>query len=178
MKKVVKMLMRGSLVVIFAATMFTLSFAEDIRKAPAGTVALPSQADLAVTGIYATDCKCDLPEFDMFFMGEIAVEVSKKDISTPAAARTEPSVVVGTLVVTYHNPVTRRDERQVVMLQNSHFSTATGTGYIKVIHRPVLVKKSVGVKAEITLNSPGYATTDPNTGNNVMTKKTCEVMLR
>jgi hypothetical protein len=178
MKTATALLLKSGLIVIIMTTLLPLTFAADIRTAPAVSAALPTKADLAVTGIFATSCKCDLPEFDMFFMNDISVEISKKDISTPAAARTEPSVVVGTLIVTYQNPITGREEKRNVMFQNSNLNTSTGTASLKIFMGPVLVKKSVGVKAEIFLNAPNYAATDPNAANNVMIKKACEVMLR
>jgi hypothetical protein len=176
MKRVRGLTKISFLTAVLTMVMFSLSFAVDIQKAPTGTVSLPTRADLAVIGIYAFSCKCDLPEFDMFFMNRVEVGMSKTDISTPAAAMREPSVVVGILTVTYYNPITRRDESQRVMLQNHHFG-AGGIARIEVIRSPILVRKSTGIRAEIQLNSPGYAQMDPNAANNVMTVKKCEVFL-
>lgn len=169
-----RLFIKGSLIAIFVVVLFSLSFAASPveRAAPKGTATLPTQADLSINAIYASQCKCDLTDVDALYMGDITVDVGKRDISTPDRIRSEPSAVVGTLRVTYHNLLAGRVETQTLMIQNSHI------GLVRVIRTPVLIKKSAGIRAEIQLNSPGYANIDPNPGNNVMIKKACEIMLR
>ncbi len=140
-------------------------------RSPAVAAVKPAtQADLSVTAIHASRCKSDLSDVDAFYMGDINVNVAKRDISTPASARTEPSVVVGTLKVTYHDLLAGRVVTQNLMIANSNI------GSVAVVRTPVLVKKSVGIKAEFLLN-PLYATTDPNTANNVLIKNECQVLI-
>ncbi|MFB3884112.1 MAG: hypothetical protein ACE144_02720 [Thermodesulfobacteriota bacterium] len=133
------------------------------------TATIPTQADLSVNGIYAERCKCDLTDVDALYVGNITVDVGKRDISTPERIRTEPSAVVGTLRVSYHNLLLGRVETRTMMIQNSHMHT----GSVTAVATPVLIKKSVGIRAEIQLNSPGYANTDPNSANNVKIQKEC-----
>jgi hypothetical protein len=175
MKRVRGLTKISFLTAVLTMVMFSLSFAVDIQKTPRRTVTLPTQVDLSINAIWASDCKCDLSDVDALYMGGITVDFGKRDISTPAVARTEPSRVVGTISVTYHDLLAGRPVTQTKMIQN--FSFTGGAGSIRVVSRPVLIKKSVGVKAEIELNSPGYAQIDPNAANNTMTKKECEIML-
>lgn len=178
MKKAVKMLMRGGLAVIFAAAMFAQAFAIEGVKPVTPAVSVPTRADLSIHGIYANSCApcvSELGRVNAIYMNNITVGVDKKDISTPAAARTEPSTVVGTLRVTYYDFNLGRLETKSYMLQNSHFG-ASNSASITITTTPVLVKRSDGIRAEIQLN-PGYAAIDPNAANNVMIKKDCAVLL-
>lgn len=167
-----RVFIRGSLIAIFLVALFSLSFAASPveRVAPTVTATLPTQADLSINGIYALECKCDLTDVDALYMKDISVDVGKRDISTPERLRSEPSAVVGTLRVTYHNYLVGRVETHTLMIQNSHIH---GGGMVRVVRNPVLIKKSVGVRAEIQLNSPGYANIDPNPANNVMIQRNC-----
>ncbi len=140
--------------------------------APRAPAALPTQADLSVNAIHAKQCKCDISDVDALYMGDIRVDVAKRDISTPAAARTQAGVVVGYLKVTYHDLAAGRPVTHNLMVQNENMGKT-----VRVVDRPVLVKKSVGIKAELRLNSPGYAGTDPVPSNNVMIKTDCQVLI-
>jgi hypothetical protein len=161
----------GSVIAIVVVVLVSLSFAASAveRAGPGGTVTVATQADLSINGIYAIECKCDLSDVDALYMRDITVDVGKRDISTPDRLRSEPSAVVGTLRVSYHNLRAGRVETRTMMIQNSHMHI----GSVRVIATPVLVRKSVGVRAEIQLNSPGYADVDPNLANNVMVQKNC-----
>lgn len=178
MKKTVRILLRFSMISVFLAVMVLISFAQDIQKLPADTKKLRTEADLSVNAIFATPCKCkaDLEVLDVLYLDSIIVEVGKRDIRVPPDVSKEPSFVVGTLTVTYHDLLAGRLVTHTMMISNYNFTA--GSGDIHVIKTPVLVKKSAGIRAEIKLNSPAYANVDPNPANNVKTIKDCVTLLR
>jgi hypothetical protein len=161
---------------VIAITLIMMSSPSFAREFSLERVRLRTEADLSVTAIFAYGCKCDLSDVDILYMGGISVDIGKRDISTPEAIRREPSAVVGILTVTYHDFLAGRLVTRTLSPQNHHFTGGVGT--VEIISRPVVIKKSVGIRAEFRLNTPGYADVDPNSGNNVMTKYTCEIMVR
>jgi hypothetical protein len=173
MRKTTKALIIMNVMAISLMIMSSPSFAPEIERPP---VRLRTEADLGITAIFASNCKCDLSDVDALYMGDISVDIGKKDIRVSEESRREPGRVAGFLTVTYHDLLAGRSVTQTLMLQNNIFTGGVGT--IRVVRNPVLVKKSMGIRAEIRLNSPGYADVDPNSGNNVMIVKDCQIMLR
>ncbi len=99
----------------------------------------------------------------------------------PETLRNESSTVVGYLMVKYFDLIQGREVTHNLMLERGKFlwipSQSISTARISVINSPVLMKKSVGIHAKVTLNTPGYATSDPESGNNEMVVKECRVLL-
>lgn len=107
-------------------------------------------------------CKCDLDDVDALYMGGIEVEVINHGPRGRAG---------GTLRVRFHNLSTGRSQtitRQVPVL-DSHRNTR-----VVVVENPVLVKKSVGITAEIILPR---GVRDSNLANNVKTIHSCSQYL-
>ena len=116
------------------------------------------KSDLGVRAIVAQSCKCDLGDVDALYVNKIKVRVYN---SYPGNRTT-----AGTLKVTYHD------------LRSGMLKTVTkpvpsvaigGEVDVIAVNSPVLVKKSVGIKAEV------IATTvpDANNTNNTRTWMPC-----
>lgn len=126
-------------------------------------------ADLGVLEIYAHDCACDLPGIDALYFYKVQVEVSAT-IKFPI----EDASVIGILKVSYFDLMKCRTESREVMLQAYLFRGRT-SNLIDVVTVPILVKKSVGITAEVKVG--GEVTGDPNLANNSKKVDTCKVKL-
>ncbi|NWF93655.1 MAG: hypothetical protein HXY46_12105 [Syntrophaceae bacterium] len=118
--------------------------------------------NLGVDNIYASFCKCDLSDLDAFYMNQIIVYVSNHPPSGGSGIRSAK----GVLKVTYHDLIKGRVETvirdvEVPLGVSLPFGVVTG---------PVLVKKSLGVKAEVEIS--GFAV-DSYPANNVKTVREC-----
>jgi hypothetical protein len=115
-------------------------------------------SDLVVRNIYAQSCKCDLSDVDALYMNKIKVRIGN---NYPGNVATE-----GTLIVTYHDlrtgsPVTVT--RPIPRLEIGRSIE------IVAVHGPVLVRKSLGIKAEVQATT----VSDQTPGNNVLIERTC-----
>jgi hypothetical protein len=157
MKRIANILLIACLLA-FAVIIFSIGFAQP-----------KVQADLGVEGIYAYSCACDLPGVDALYMNKITVEVSAK-----FKARLDDSAVIGTLKVTYYDLMTGRLETRAVMLQ-AYLFRGRSSNVVEVVSSAVLIKKSVGVRAEV--QASGAISSDPNPANNVKKENVCRVRL-
>ncbi|MGQ9800597.1 MAG: hypothetical protein ACUVRL_02865 [Candidatus Saccharicenans sp.] len=126
-------------------------------------------ADLGVLEIYGHGCACDLPGIDALYFDKVQVEVSAAIKFT-----VEDSAVIGVLKVSYFDLMKGRTESREVMLQAYLFRGCT-SNLVDVVGGPILVKKSVGITAEVKV--AGAATGDPNLANNSTKVDTCKVRL-
>jgi hypothetical protein len=179
-------LSRKTLVVIcmmMAAVLLTSIYvaeAVEIKPAERMVIAKPSGAmiaaiagstDLKVDGIFGPNCKCDISDVDAVYMGRINVTVSNNyQKSGGLATQSE-------LTVTYHD--LRSGQLVTVKKQLPVIKPYPTNPWVlqeyQVVTSPVLVKKSVGIKAEIKPTSPGVS--DSDNSNNSMTVRKCEVMI-
>jgi hypothetical protein len=135
----------------------------------ATAVAQPKRsADLKVDNIYAGNCACDLAGVDALYMRDISVH-----FSGTIKFLTTPGDVVATLKLTYFDLMLGRSETRTVMIQAGHL--ARGSGQALMVSGPVLIKKSIGVTAEIM--PAGLVEVDPNLTNNKKKVTECSVFL-
>lgn len=159
-----------SLVAVFLfALLVIFSYASGQIKDVAKPIVTPKQVDFGVEEIYAYGCACDLPGIDALYFNKVQVEVSAT-IKFSAA----DSDVIGILKVSYFDLMKGRTETHQVMLQANLFR-GRKTNLVDVVAVPILVKKSVGITAEVKVS--GAATADPNLANNVKKQDTCKVRL-
>lgn len=173
MKKLASIVLAVSVTVIFlAGTIFYVQAQEyktprmklDPKQVQA-PIAKP-KADLRVDVIHSTSCACDLPGIDAFYMGNILVDVSNGSGAATA----------GTLTVTYHDLSVGHmvTVTKPISTLNPYPTNPWCLQMFKVVDTPVLVKKSVGIKAEI---KPSPPVTDSNPANNVKIEKRCAPMV-
>ncbi len=142
-----------------------------ITKIDASRLQLRLQTDLRVDIIHAYRCACDLPGVDAFYMGNIMVDVSNHKVSG-RGAKTE-----SILTVTYFDLM---QGQMVTITKNLPAMNPYPTNpwtlqrYV-VVNSPVLVKKSVGIKAVIKPKPTNI--TDPVPANNTKIIKKCQVMV-
>lgn len=172
-------------------TCFTLfSSGQDVKKidirsrtskVPAEVQKITPKADLSVVNILAGMCPAPLTGLDAIHLNGIVVDVHLKDIFVPDALKNEPSTVVGYLIVTYFDLMQAREITHNLILERGKFiwvpSQSLTHARISVLSGPLLVKKSIGIKAIVKLNIPGYANVDPDEGNNELTVHECHVLL-
>jgi hypothetical protein len=137
-------------------------------SATSTTVRIKRSADLRVDNIYADSCACDLPGVDAMYMRNITVYISATFSFT-----VNPADVIGTLKVTYFDLMKGRLDTKTVMVQA--YTLRDSAGAIVMVHEPVLIKKSVGVTAEIS--PAGLVEVDSNPANNKKKITVCSVRL-
>lgn len=152
-----------------AFLLVVFSYASGQIKDVAKPIIPPKQVDLGVEEIYAYGCACDLPGIDALYFNKVQVEVSAKFKFT-----VDDSALIGTLKVSYFDLMKGRTESHEVMLQAYLFRGRT-VNLVDVVGGPILVKKSVGITAEVKV--AGAATGDPNLANNVKKQDTCKVKI-
>lgn len=145
---------------------------QTIKKVDAARLQLNLKTDLRVDVIHSSRCSnCDLPGIDAFYMGNILVDVSNHK----AAGVGAPTESI--LTVTYFDLMQGQMVTVTKNLPKMHpYPTNPWTlQRYTVVNSPVLVKKSVGIKAEI---KPKTTTiTDPVPANNIKIVKQCMVMV-
>ena len=116
------------------------------------------KSDLSSRNIIAQSCKCDLKDVDALYMNKIKVRVGNNYPGNRATA--------GTLKVTYHDLRSGMLKTVTKPIPSVKIGTSV---YVTAVNGPVLVKRSVGIKAEV------IATTvpDTNSANNVVTERNC-----
>jgi hypothetical protein len=177
-------------IIVLMVLLIVPATAQDVKKidkritrptVPVEAARVIPKADLGVTNILGGACPTSLPGVDAFYNNGIIVDIHLKDIMVPETLKNEASTVVGYLMVKYFDLVQGREVTHNLMLERGRFmwvpSQSISTARISVINNPVLIKKSVGITAKVTLNIPGYATADPETANNEMVVKECKVLL-
>ncbi|MGB9894175.1 MAG: hypothetical protein ACPLRA_07140 [Candidatus Saccharicenans sp.] len=157
------------LVIGFLGLLLVFSYASAQTKQVAAPIVTQKLADLGVVEIYAYGCACDLTGIDALYFNKVQVEVSGQIKFT-----VDDSAVIGKLKVTYFDLMSGRTETRESMLQAYLFRGRT-TAVVEVISVPILVKKSVGITAEVTVT--GAANGDPNPTNNSKKVTTCKVRL-
>lgn len=135
---------------------------------------LSFSTDLAVSSIFAANCKCDLSDVNAFYMNKIIVNITNN-------YEKSGGVEVGAEIkLTYFDLGTGRLETVTKPIPSiKPYPTNPWTISVTMVDRPVLVKKSTGIKAEvkaITTGLPGRFN-DPDLSNNVKTVNECSVML-
>lgn len=168
MEWIMRVLTKISLAGLLIAFIAPVSFAiEPVQKPPGADPqklqepAPRPRTDLRVEGIYASHCKCDLSDVDALYMNEIIVYIG--NYPPGGTGGVDPAQV--TLRVTYHDLLTGRLE---TVTKNVSLGLGKSTP-VGVVSRPVLVKKSTGVRAEV---SEAFAV-DPRPANNVKTVREC-----
>lgn len=138
------------------------------RMAPKIEVQQPLQlkTDLKVKHIFTAQCLCynDLLPLDAMLMKGIIVKIANQ----ACVGGGKLSAPAGTVKLTYFNMTSGG-----LVTKTKAFSFPSGHGEMDVCVVPnnILVKKSTGIKAEVTLNSPGK---DCNMSNNTKTTYQCE----
>ena len=155
--------------VFLISLLMIFSYAPGQIKEVAKPIVTPKQVDFGVVEIYAYGCACDLPGIDALYFNKVQVELSATIKFTAA-----DSDVIGILKVSYFDLMKGRTESHQVMLQANLFRGRT-VNLVDVVSVPILVKKSVGITAEVKVS--GAATADPNLANNVKKQDTCKVRL-
>lgn len=159
------------LIFILLLVLFYTSSAQE-KAAPkewSAPTAAEKTVDLAVVDIYAHNCACELQGVDALYFNKIQVEISAQ-----FKFAVSDSAVIGLLKVTYFDLMSGRNESREVMLQAYLFRRGP-TALVDVVTTPLLIKKSVGVTAEVKV--AGEATRDPNPANNKKTVNICKVRL-
>ena len=149
-----------------------LKQAQTIKKVDAARLQLKLKTDLRVDVIHSSRCaSCDLPGIDAFYMGNILVDVSNHK----AAGVGVPTESI--LKVTYFDLMQGQMVTVTKNLTKMHpYPTNPWTlQRYTVVSNPVLVKKSVGIKAEIKPRPTNI--TDPVPANNIKIVKKCMVMV-
>lgn len=183
MKKVVTTI---SLMFICAIFVFSLSFAEQpmqmkeqVQKpvTPGLKPPISYKTDLAVDNIYAANCKtnCDLNDVDAFYMNKIIVTVSNGSGGVEVSAEVK---------ITYYDLGQGRSVTVTKTISSiKPYPTNPWVVDVTMVDRPVLVKKSTGIRAEVKPIRPFPGTdiigtvTDSNPSNNVKTVHQCDVMI-
>lgn len=132
---------------------------------------LQLKTDLRVDVIHSGRCVCDLPGVAAFYVGNIMVDVSNHKVAGRGVA-TE-----SVLTVKYFDLMAGRMVTVTKNLPKMHpYPTNPWTlqRYI-VVNHPVLVKKSIGISAEIKPKPTNI--TDPAPGNNKKVIHKCQVMV-
>lgn len=143
-----------------------------IKKGDLAKVKLISKSDLKVDVIHSSRCpNCDLPGIDAFYMANILADVSNHKVGGVGVA-TE-----SILTVTYFDLM---QGQMVIVTKNlpkmNPYPTNPWTiQRYTVVNHPVLVKKSVGIKAVI--KHKRTTITDPVPANNIKIVKKCMVMV-
>lgn len=169
MKRKIIVLMKIGLVAIFLDVIFSMSFAIEPIKIPAvdpKTLQEPMEkpsTNLGVEKIYSSLCKCDLSDVDALYMNQIIVYVSNHAPSGGSGI----SSAKGVLKVTYHDLIKGRLE---TVSRNVEVPLGMSAPF-GILDGPVLVRKSLGVKAEVQIS--GFAV-DSYPANNVKTVYNCE----
>lgn len=129
------------------------------------------RTDLRVDVIHSSRCKCDLDDVNAFYMANIMVDVSNHKAGNAGVA-TE-----SVLTVTYYD---MNQGKMVTITKNlakmNPYPTNPWTmqRYV-VVNTPVLVKKSIGIKATIKPKASNIS--DPVPANNTKIIKKCQVMV-
>jgi hypothetical protein len=145
---------------------------QTIKKIDPSRLKLRLKTDLRVDVIHSSRCpNCDLPGIDAFYMANILVDVSNHKVAGVGA----PTESV--LTVTYFDLMQGQMVTVVKNLPKMHpYPTNPWTlQRYTVVNHPVLVKKSVGIKAVIKPKST--AINDPVPANNMKIVKKCMVMV-
>ena len=145
---------------------------QTIKKVDRARLPLKLKTDLRVDVIHSSRCaNCDLPGIDAFYMGNILVDVSNHK----AAGVGAPTESI--LTVTYFDLMQGQLVTITKNLRKMHpYPTNPWTlQRYTVVNHPVLVKKSVGIKAVIKPKSTNI--TDPVPANNMKIVKKCMVMV-
>lgn len=157
---------------MFLLMVFPFATAQE-KTAPPKEWSAPTSAekpvDLGVVEIYAHNCACELQGVDALYFNKIQVEVS-----AVMKIAVNDSDVIGVLRVSYFDLMSGRNESREVMLQ-AYLFRRDGPALIDVVGSALLIKKSVGVTAEVKV--AGVATRDPNPVNNKKTVNVCKVRL-
>jgi hypothetical protein len=145
---------------------------QTIKKVDTARLQLNLKTDLRVDVIHSSRCaNCDLPGIDAFYMGNILVDVSNHKVGAVGAA-TE-----SILTVTYFDLMQGQMVTITKNLPKMH-PYPTNPWVLQrysVVNNPVLVKKSVGIKAVIKPKPTNI--TDPVPANNTKIVKQCMVMV-
>ncbi len=160
-KKLITILLMAALVVVFATP--TVFAGPPIKKAPSKAITdmrardLKLTSDISVSYIEYFNCPCDIA-MDVYYVDSyLSVKIFNESTLKPTVK----------ITVKYFDIPSNR----VKTISKNH--TFTGRGGKKVImnHGPLLIKKSYGVRAEITM--VGSTITDPKPANNKLTQLLC-----
>lgn len=144
---------------------------QTIKKVDAARLQLNLKTDLRVDVIHSSRCPCELPGVNAFYMANIMVDVSNHKVGGVGA----PTESI--LTVTYFDLM---QGKMVTITKNlpkmNPYPTNPWTlQRFVVVNTPVLVKKSLGIKAVIKPKSTSI--TDPVPVNNTKIVKKCMVMV-
>ena len=134
-----------------------------VQKAPVGaTIEMKPQTmrqpcDVSVSYIEYFNCPCDL-DMDVYYVDSyLSVKVFNDSTLNPTVK----------LTVKYFDIPSNRVK---TVIKNVNFTNRGGKKII-VLDRPLLIKKSYGVRAEVALTGPGLV--DPDLSNNKKTQLLC-----
>ncbi len=141
-------------------------------KVDASKLRLRLRTDLRVDVIHSSRCyPCQMPGIDAFYVKDLMVDVSNHKVGTAGAATASVlevsyfDLMKGKMVtITRHLPKMNPYPKNVWTLQK-----------YKVLNRPILVKRSVGIKAVIKPKATNI--NDPVPANNKKVIKKCNVMV-
>jgi len=142
------------------------------KKVDTSKIQLALKTDLRVDAIHSSRCpSCDLPGIDAFYMTNIMVDISNHKVSGVGVA-TE-----SILTVTYFDLM---KGKIVTITKNlpkldTYPSNPWALQRYVCVELPVLVKKSVGIKAEIKPKNSTVVDSIPS--NNLKIAKKCMVMV-
>ncbi len=137
----------------------------------ASQLQLKLQTDLRVDVIHASRCACDLPAINAFYMSNIMVDVSNHKVGSKGA--TTESI----LTVTYYDLMKGKmvtKTKDLAALKPYPTNPWTFQRYV-VVNKPVLVRKLVGITAEIKPKANNVF--DPVPANNKKKIEKCQVMV-
>jgi hypothetical protein len=132
---------------------------------------LSLKTDLRVDIIHASRCKCDLRDVGAFYMSNIMVDVSNHKAGGFGA--TTESIIK----VTYFDMLQGKMVvvNKTIPKMNPYPKNPWTYQRFVVVNHPVLVKASVGIKAEIKPKASNIS--DPVPANNVKKIHKCQVMV-
>ncbi len=152
-----------TLAVLVLASYSTVVAGPPVKKGLVGVVTemkpqeLKRPCDVSVSYVEYFDCPCDL-DMDVYYVDDyVSVKVFNDSTLNPGVK----------LTVKYFDIPSNRIK---TITKNVTFTNRGGRKVI-VLNRPLLIKKSYGVRAEVALTSPGLV--DPNLSNNKKTQLLC-----
>jgi hypothetical protein len=129
------------------------------------------QTDLRMDVIHSSRCICDLPGLDAFYMSNIMVDFSNHKIGKMGA---NTKAIID---VIYYDRILGKKivvRRKVDLIRPYPTNPWTYQRFV-MVSKPVLVKKSFGIKATIMIDTPNIK--DPKPANNSKKIYKCQVMV-
>lgn len=170
--------MKKMILVLLVATALLiphLNAQQKVIKPPstlqANKLTLVRQTDLRMDVIHSSRCVCDLPGVDAFYMSNIMVDFSNHKIGKMGAA------TKAVIDVMYYDLILGKKivaRRKVDLIRPYPTNPWTYQRFV-MVNKPVLVKKSFGIKATIMVDTPNIK--DPKPGNNSKKIFKCQVMV-